>query len=72
VDELMQGILAELRLVFHVMQDPRWFHEPYLVRNGEIAALLQAGDGAAAAAALAAYLDDAERQLVGAYSELQT
>jgi hypothetical protein len=33
--------------------------------------LLEAGSGSEAAASLAAYLDDAERQLVGAYSELR-
>ncbi|MET0134471.1 MAG: GntR family transcriptional regulator [Kibdelosporangium sp.] len=70
VDELMRGILAELRLVFHVMADPRRFHEPYLLRNGEIAELLAAGDWPAAADMLAGYLADAERQLVEAYAEL--
>src|SRR5882757_6122322 len=32
-DELMRGVLAELRLAFHVVDDPRRLHEPYLVRN---------------------------------------
>jgi DNA-binding GntR family transcriptional regulator len=70
VDELMRGVLAELRLIFHVMADPRRFHEPYLLRNGEIAERLQAGDGPGAESMLARYLDDAEQQLVGAYGEL--
>jgi DNA-binding GntR family transcriptional regulator len=70
VDELMRGVLAELRLIFHVMADPRRFHEPYLLRNGEIAERLQAGDGPGAESMLARYLDDAEQQLVGAYDEL--
>jgi DNA-binding GntR family transcriptional regulator len=64
LDDLMRGILAELRLVFHVMADPRRFHEPYLARNREILALLTAGDRTAAAAHLSDYLDVAERQLV--------
>jgi DNA-binding GntR family transcriptional regulator len=68
-DELMSGVLAELRLVFHVMADPRTFHEPYLARNQEILRLLREGDGERAAIALAAYLHDAERQLVAAYAE---
>jgi DNA-binding GntR family transcriptional regulator len=67
VDELMRGLLAELRLVFHVMQDPQPFHEPYLGRNREILAALRRGEGAEAEGLLAAYLDDAERQLVTAY-----
>ena len=45
VDELMRDILAELRLVFHTMADPRRFHEPYLERNKEILAAIEAGDG---------------------------
>ncbi|WP_433279721.1 GntR family transcriptional regulator [Pseudonocardia xinjiangensis] len=70
-DELMGGVLAELRLVFHVMADPKRFHEPYLARNKEILALLQQGDGPAAAEALAVYLRDAEEQLVKAYRDAQ-
>ncbi|QFU87264.1 GntR family transcriptional regulator [Amycolatopsis sp. YIM 10] len=67
IDELMQGIFAELRLVFHVMTNPREFHQPYLLRNDEILDLLRAGDNRRAEAALASYLDDAERQLVSAF-----
>lgn len=70
VDELMRGVTAELRLVFHVMGDPRRFHEPYLARNREILAALEAGDAAAAESLLAKYLDAAEQQIVHAYTEL--
>jgi DNA-binding GntR family transcriptional regulator len=71
VDDVMRRVLAELRLVFHVMADPRRFHEAYLPRNREIADALSAGNGATAARLLAAYLDDAERQLVDAYRALR-
>jgi len=64
LDEHMRQVTAELRLAFHVMANPRAFHEPYLRRNRELAALIEAGDGAAAAQQLATYLDDAERQLL--------
>jgi DNA-binding GntR family transcriptional regulator len=64
VDELMQHVLAELRLVFLVMPDPRRFHEPYVGRNAEICRLLQDADLDAAHDALASYLDDAERELL--------
>jgi DNA-binding GntR family transcriptional regulator len=67
VDELMRGVLAELRLVFHVMANSRQFHLPYLARNQQILALLEAGEGQAAADALTDYLRDAEHQLVTAY-----
>ena len=68
-DELMRGILAELRLVFHVMADPRRFHEPYLARNRQILEQLQRGDGPGAAELLDGYLHDAENQLVQAFAD---
>ena len=68
LDELMRGVLAELRLVFHVMADPRRFYEPYLARNREILTTIQAGEATRADAMLAGYLVDAERQLVDAYA----
>jgi DNA-binding GntR family transcriptional regulator len=67
VDELMRGVLAELRLHFHSMADPRRFHEPYLERNREILAVIESGDGAVAERLLRTYLDDSEHQLVTAY-----
>ncbi|MFD9794856.1 GntR family transcriptional regulator [Streptomyces sp. NPDC059070] len=69
-DELMRGVLAELRLAFHVVDDPKRLHQPYLVRNREILAALEAGERTAALALLADYLDDSRRQLVQAYTEL--
>ncbi len=67
-DELMRGVLAELRLVFHVMDDPRRFHEPYLTRNRQILEELQAGRPAEAERLLRAYLDDSLAQLAHAYA----
>ncbi|HTJ71237.1 MAG TPA: GntR family transcriptional regulator [Actinospica sp.] len=67
IEEFMALILAELRLVFDVMKDPRRFHEPYINRNREILAALENGDVARAEELLKAYLDDAERQLLAAY-----
>ncbi|MBB4688101.1 GntR family transcriptional regulator [Amycolatopsis jiangsuensis] len=69
VAELMKGLTAELRLVFHVMADPRRFHERYLPRNHEILTALGSGDGIRTADLLSTYLDDAEAQLVEAYTE---
>ena len=69
VDETMRHLLAELRLVFHVMADPRTFHEPYLAGNREICTLLEEGRHEAAEAALAAYFDAAEEQLLAAMPE---
>jgi DNA-binding GntR family transcriptional regulator len=50
------------------MANPRWFHEPYLGRNREILAALATGNGARAEQLLSAYLVEAERQLVDAYT----
>ncbi|MEV0402763.1 GntR family transcriptional regulator [Actinoallomurus sp. NPDC050550] len=70
LEEMMRQVLAELRLVFHVMNDPRTFHEPYLARNRDILKLVEAGDRDGSEAMLSGYLTEAERQLVGAYSLL--
>jgi DNA-binding GntR family transcriptional regulator len=55
-----------MRLVFATMgADPR-FHEPYVEENAKILGLLEAGRNAAAAEAMAQYLDRAEHQLLEA------
>ncbi|MFJ4921803.1 GntR family transcriptional regulator [Streptomyces sp. NPDC088725] len=69
-DELMRGVLAELRLAFHVVDDPRGLHEPYLVRNRQFLEALKSGDGAGAERLLAAYLDDSRDQLIEVYARL--
>ncbi|GHJ96676.1 GntR family transcriptional regulator [Streptomyces sp. NE5-10] len=67
-DELMRSVLAELRLAFHVVDDPRTLHEPYLVRNKEILEALRTGERAAAEGLLARYLDDSIRRVAAAYA----
>ncbi|MDF5758131.1 GntR family transcriptional regulator [Spongiactinospora sp. TRM90649] len=67
LDDVMRQLLAELRLVFHVMIDPRSFHGPFVPRNQELVALLAAGETDRAARALESYLDDAEALLIEAY-----
>ncbi|MFE1955352.1 MULTISPECIES: GntR family transcriptional regulator [Streptomyces] len=68
-DELMRSVLAELRLAFHVVDDPRRLHEPYLVRNQEIVDTLAEGRRDAAEKLLADYLDDSRDGLVEAYTQ---
>ncbi|MFB9480112.1 GntR family transcriptional regulator [Streptomyces filamentosus] len=65
-DELMRSVLAELRLAFHVVDDPRALHEPYLARNKEILEALRAGERAAAERLLARYLDDSRSRVTAA------
>jgi DNA-binding GntR family transcriptional regulator len=67
-DELMRSVLAELRLAFHTMDNPRGLHEPYLVRNRAILQALLAGETAAAEALLADYLDDSRELIIVAYA----
>jgi DNA-binding GntR family transcriptional regulator len=69
LDDLMRGVLAELRLAFHVMDDPRRFHEPYLTRNRDILTALEAGDIESAERMLGFYLEDSRRQLAEAYPD---
>lgn len=66
VDESMQQVLAEMRLVFSMMADPHTFHGPYLVENQTLLALLQEGRYATAEESLMRYLDRAEAQLLEA------
>ncbi|MEV1024546.1 GntR family transcriptional regulator [Streptomyces sp. NPDC050264] len=68
-DELMRSVLAELRLAFHVVDDPRGLHEPYLARNLQIVETLREGRRDAAEALLAEYLDDSRDGLVEVYGQ---
>ncbi|WP_433336283.1 GntR family transcriptional regulator [Spirillospora sp. CA-294931] len=71
VDDMMERILAELRLVFHAMGPRREFHGPYLRRNRTIADLLERGDTEGAERELRDYLDTAQEQLGEAYRRLE-
>ncbi|MGW4732300.1 GntR family transcriptional regulator [Streptomyces shenzhenensis] len=66
-DELMRSVFAELRLAFHVVDDPRRLHEPYLVRNRQLLEVLQAGDRGEAERLLATYLADSLERVVEVY-----
>ncbi|MEV0618692.1 GntR family transcriptional regulator [Nonomuraea sp. NPDC050404] len=67
IDEYMRQLLAELRLVFHVMENPRAFHEPFVERNRTLLGLIESGRPEEAAAYMDDYLDHAERLLIHAY-----
>ncbi|MFE9451533.1 GntR family transcriptional regulator [Streptomyces sp. NPDC006739] len=66
-DELMRSVFAELRLAFHVVDDPRALHEPYLARNREILQCLEAGDRRTAERLLETYLTDSLERVVEVY-----
>ncbi|WP_175409495.1 GntR family transcriptional regulator [Streptomyces sp. TRM64462] len=67
-DELMRRVLAELRLAFHAVDEPRELHEPYLARNQEILDALRVGERTRAEQLLADYLDDSRSRLVDVYA----
>lgn len=69
-DELMRSVLAELRLVFHVVDNPRELHQPFLVRNRAILETLRSGDRTAAEQLLVAYLEDSRERVVETYAHL--
>ncbi|MDX3799857.1 GntR family transcriptional regulator [Streptomyces sp. AK04-3B] len=66
-DELMRSVFAELRLAFHLVEDPRRLHEPYLQRNRQILQALEAGDRAEAERLLEVYLADSLERVVEVY-----
>ncbi len=65
LSETFEGLLAEMRLVFHRRGDLR-FHGHYLDLNDELATLVEDGRSDAAARRLTAYLDEAEAELAAA------
>ncbi|MBR8744944.1 GntR family transcriptional regulator [Nocardiopsis sp. MG754419] len=71
INEFMRQVLAETRLVFHVMAAPKEFHDPYLPWNRRIHLALAAGDTQTAAEELTEYLATSERQLTTAFTEME-
>ncbi|MEU3243185.1 GntR family transcriptional regulator [Streptomyces sp. NPDC006875] len=67
-DEVMRSVFAELRLAFHVVDDPRRLHEPYLARNQDILDALRTGDRDAGEHLLAVYLGDSLERVVEVYA----
>jgi DNA-binding GntR family transcriptional regulator len=66
-DEVMRSVFAELRLAFHVVDNPHRLHEPYIARNQEVLDLLAAGDQEGAERLLAGYLADSLERVLEVY-----
>lgn len=66
VTDFMEGMLAEMRLVFHVMATEPAFHADFMRRNARIVDALESGDRLPAAAEMRDYLADAEARLLAA------
>jgi DNA-binding GntR family transcriptional regulator len=69
LDEEVQRLLAELRLAFYVMGNPREFYQDYLPMNRAILALLDADEVAEAEQELLRYFDTAESHLATRLSD---
>lgn len=67
IDDVTRRLLAELRLVFHVVASPRMLHERYVRRNRALLDLLAAGEIEQAADELERYLHDSEELLLATY-----
>lgn len=66
LDEIMERVLAELRLAFAAADDPEAFHRPYLDRNAGLARLLGDGQIGRLEDELHAYLTEARDHIVRA------
>ncbi len=64
VAELMEKVLAQMRLVFHAMATTPDFHSHYVERNAALVAQLRAGRREEAVAELRSYLAAAEQELL--------
>jgi DNA-binding GntR family transcriptional regulator len=69
IDQLLRGLLIEMRLLFVTVAAAQDVHERYLADNERVLALVEAGDLLRAAVALEDYLLRAEQHLVGRYAE---
>jgi DNA-binding GntR family transcriptional regulator len=67
IQDLTRRLLAELRLVFYVVDNPQALHEGYVRRNRGLLDLLDKGEVAAAADELERYLQDSQVELLAAY-----
>lgn len=68
---LARQVLTEFRLSYAYMSDPLSFHEPFGVRNREIAELVRSGEIQESVDALEDYLEDSEQALLNRYLEVE-
>jgi DNA-binding GntR family transcriptional regulator len=67
LDEITGRLVAELRLLFHVIATPQELHEPYVARNRGILELLEERKYERAADQLHTYMLDSEQSLLDAF-----
>lgn len=64
LNQIMQRLMAELRLTFHSMSGSSQFHHPYLARNRQLLTLLESKQLLEMAIELRTYLSDALSELM--------
>jgi len=67
LDEITGRLLAELRLLFHVIDTPEALHQPYVARNRALYELIEQGEYEKAADQLHQYMLDSEAGLLAAF-----
>ncbi|WP_161958458.1 GntR family transcriptional regulator [Ornithinimicrobium cavernae] len=72
LDVTMRRLMAELRLVFAVIDDPRFLYEPFVRRNRELLTMMSAGRFGEGADYLEAYLADSEGAILAAFEEKES
>lgn len=68
LNAMFSQLLAELRLVFGLLQDPEFLHAPYAEMNERILRWVEAGEFGTAADALRDYLAQSERIVLASYA----
>lgn len=66
IDSFFANVLAQLRLVFNVMEDEAGFQSQWITRDEELVELILAGQRRRAQLELTQYLNDSEAQVVDA------
>lgn len=69
LNEATASVIAEMRLAFVVLADPKRMHGPYVDANRELAELVASGKVVEAVDELDTYLHQAQRHLIAAYGE---
>lgn len=69
LDVTMRRLMAELRLVFAVIDDPRALYEPFVARNRQLLEMLEVGRFARGATYLEDYLRDSEGRILAAFED---
>lgn len=69
LDVMMRRLGAELRLLFAVIDDPRFLYEPFVQRNALLYGMMRDARFAEAADALEEYLADSEGAILAAFEQ---